>query len=258
MPIDGPTRRTIRDLLRRVVRVKLTNYDPETDYKPFHHGLIGEDRYATFSFVHSMNTVLGMSVWKQVAVAIARAAGHDARMHHELRGRIDPATGQLIARIHDDLIRGRELPNSFEETEKIRASIRGAPPDSHPDGRVGLLIRKDDQEYYVLVGSAKPNRAEFTSFKLKLLRWKALRLSQERSAQLFATLAAPYNPYHPNPYDRWTEGGLFDERRGELLVGPVFWNFLAEDDIYDDLLQVFQDVGRALRAEIDRRFQTLG
>ena len=31
-------------------------------------------------------------------------------------------------------------------------------------------------------------------------------------------------------------------------------NFVANDDIYDDLLDVFQEAGNELREEIDRKF----
>jgi len=48
--------------------------------------------------------------------------------------------------------------------------------------------------------------------------------------------------------------GLYDLDRGEILVGEEFWNFVANDDVYDDLLDVFQEAGNELRDEIDRKF----
>jgi hypothetical protein len=38
------------------------------------------------------------------------------------------------------------------------------------------------------------------------------------------------------------------------LVGEEFWNFVASNDIYEDLLDVFQEVGEKLRPEIDENF----
>jgi len=90
--------------------------------------------------------------------------------------------------------------------------------------------------------------------KLKLLRWTALRLSQDKNVQVFTRLAIPYNPYHPEPYERWTLKGLYDLENGEVLVGEEFWNFVASDSIYDELLDVFQKVGEELRTAIDRKF----
>jgi|GEM_PF-2705013 hypothetical protein len=53
---------------------------------------------------------------------------------------------------------------------------------------------------------------------------------------------------------RWTLKGLYDLDRGEILVGEEFWNFVANDEIYDELLDVFQEAGNELREEIDRKF----
>ena len=81
-----------------------------------------------------------------------------------------------------------------------------------------------------------------------------MRLSQDKNAQVYTRIAIPYNPYHPEPYERWTLKGLFDLERGEILVGKEFWNFVAGDDIYEELLDIFQEAGEELRQEIDEKF----
>jgi len=81
-----------------------------------------------------------------------------------------------------------------------------------------------------------------------------LRLSQNKEAKVFTRLAIPYNPYHPQPYQRWTLKGLYDLDRGEILVGEEFWNFIANSEIYDKLLDAFQEAGNMLRKEIDEKF----
>jgi type II restriction enzyme len=48
--------------------------------------------------------------------------------------------------------------------------------------------------------------------------------------------------------------GLYDLDKREVLVGEEFWNFVAQDNIYEDLLTVFQEVGGELRDEIDEKF----
>ena len=95
---------------------------------------------------------------------------------------------------------------------------------------------------------------EFVALKLKLLRWTGLRLSQEKNAKVFTRIAIPYNPYHPEPYERWTLKGLYDLENNEILVGGEFWDFVASDNIYEELLDVFQGVGEQLREEIDEKF----
>lgn len=149
---------------------------------------------------------------------------------------------------------GTRQVNKLEEIECIRKSIERGIPKKDPDSRVDLFVKIGEEENYFDITSAKPNMKEFAALKLKLLRWTALRLSQDKNAKVFTRLAIPYNPYHPQPYQRWTLKGLYDLDKGEILVGEEFWNFVANDDIYDELLDVFQEAGNELRDEIDQKF----
>jgi hypothetical protein len=49
--------------------------------------------------------------------------------------------------------------------------------------------------------------------------------------------------------------GLYDLGSGEILVGEEFWNFVAGGNIYEKLLDVFQEAGEELRHEIDKKFE---
>ncbi len=254
MSLKQQTRDKIRNLLVNIVKTKLRKYKPETKHMPFHFRLLGRDRYAMFSFIQSMNTTFGISIWEQVAVILAESAGFQAKRQYDLLGTIDPETEKLIQTIHYDLRAGARQVSKLEEIELIRKSIRKGTPKKDPDSRVDLFVKIDNVENYFDITSAKPNMKEFAALKLKLLRWTALRLSQDKNAEVFTRLAIPYNPYHPQPYERWTLKGLYDLDRGEILVGEEFWNFVAGDDIYDELLDVFQEAGEELRGEIDRKF----
>jgi len=82
-------------------------------------------------------------------------------------------------------------------------------------------------------------------------------MPQNKNSKVLTRLAVPYNPYHPEPYERWTLKGLYDLEKGEVLVGDEFWNFIAGADIYEDLLNVFQKAGEELRDEINEKFEKL-
>jgi len=254
MSLKEQTRNEIYNLLINVVRSKLKEYKPETVYMPFHFRLLGRDRYAMFSFIHSMNTTFGISIWEQVAVILASSAGFEAERQYDLLGTIDPDTAKLIQTIHNELRSGQREANKLEEIELIRKTIKKGQPRKDPDSRVDLFVKINDEENYFDVTSSKPNIKEFSALKFKLLKWTALRLSQNKDVKVLTRLAIPYNPYHPNPYERWTLRGLFDLKSGEVLVGEEFWNFVANDDIYNELLDIFQEAGETLREEIDQAF----
>ena len=254
MSLSSKTASEIAELLTATVREKLRRYKRETVNMPFHHRLLGKDRYAMFSFIQSMNTTFGISIWEQIAVILAEGAGNYAERQYKLLGEIDDVTEELIREIHYKLRKGESAANKIYETEQIRKKIKRGTAKTDPDSIVDLFVRIKNEENYFDITSAKPNMKEFVALKLKLLRWSGLRLSQEKTAKVFTRLAIPYNPYHPEPYERWTLKGLYDLEKGEILVGEEFWNFVACDNIYEELLDVFQEVGEELRDEIDEKF----
>ncbi len=257
MSLSVKTKNEIAELLTTRVREKLVAYKPETVHMPFHHRLLGKDRYAMFSFMQSMNTTFGMSIWEQIAVVLAKGANNRAERQYKLLGEIDVDTESFISEIHRKLRKGEIVPNQKSQVEQIRRKIKNGQALVDPDSIVDLFTNIKSVENYFDITSAKPNMKEFVALKLKLLRWTALRLSQDKNVQVFTRLAIPYNPYHPDPYERWTLKGLYDLENGEVLVGEEFWNFAASDNIYNELLDIFQEVGQELRAEIDKKFAEL-
>lgn len=254
MALSIQTKNEIERLLIKTVQDKLKEYKPETAYAPFHHRLFGRDRYAMFSFIQSMNTTFGMSIWEQVAVILAKESNYKAERQYKLFGEIDNNTDKFIRDIHYKLREGKVMFNKKEEIEQIRKIIKKGKANEDPDSTVDLFIDIKGVENYIDITSVKPNIKEFVALKLKLMRWAALRLSRNNNANIFARLAIAYNPYYPEPYERWTLKGLYDLTRGEILVGEEFWNFVAGSDIYNDLLDIFQEAGEKLRPEIDKRF----
>ncbi|HIE41136.1 MAG TPA: TdeIII family type II restriction endonuclease [Candidatus Aenigmarchaeota archaeon] len=254
MTIPTQTATEILETLITTVREKLRKYKPETIHMPFHYRLLGKDRYAMFSFIQSMNTTFGISIWEQVAVILARGAGNYAERQFELLGEIDDDTEKLIRDIHYRLRKGEALANKFQEIEQIRNKVKKGEPKRNPDSVVDLFVKIGNKENYFDITSAKPNMKEFVALKLKLLRWTALRLSQDKNIKVMTRLAIPYNPYHPEPYERWTLQGLYDLNVKEILVGEEFWNFIANGKVHEDLLNIFQKAGEELREEIDRKF----
>ena len=111
----------------------------------------------------------------------------------------------------------------------------------------------DGTEYYFDLETAKPNISDFRGYKRQLLEWVAIRGAQDNTINVRTLIAIPYNPYEPEPYQRWTLQGLFD-LGDEIMVAEEFWNFLGGEDTYEQVLNVFETVGVELRPEIDERF----
>jgi len=80
-------------------------------------------------------------------------------------------------------------------------------------------------------------------------------LTRNPNAKINSLIAIPYNPYEPEPYERWTIKGMLDDKH-ELMVGKEFWDFLGGQGAYEDLLDCFEQAGLVLRSEIDQYFST--
>jgi type II restriction enzyme len=101
--------------------------------------------------------------------------------------------------------------------------------------------------------TAKPNVSNFKDFKRTLLEWVAIALAENPNAKVNSLIAIPYNPYEPQPYERWTLKGMLDLEK-ELRVAEEFWDFIGGEGAYQDLLNIFERIGIELRPEIDAYF----
>ena len=63
MPLSKQQIIDIEQVLRDSLRRKFQNYKPEPASMPFHIRLLGKDRLALFSFIHSLNTNFGTSIF---------------------------------------------------------------------------------------------------------------------------------------------------------------------------------------------------
>lgn len=243
-------RKELKILLTTSIQDKISRYNPETESKPFFEAIFSKRTVNLASLIQSFYTSFGTSIYEQMAILLARKnAGYAAERQHVLLGRIDTETEIMINDMHLEILRSKIHGNKDEQIERISNSIKQGAPDRDPESIVDVFIKTSSgEEFYFDVTSVKPNIKEFRTLK-KLLRWVALRLSTARSVKVNTALAIPYNPYYPEPYSRWTATNLYDS--DELFVGPDFWNFVAGEDVYEELLDTFREVGKELRPLID-------
>jgi type II restriction enzyme len=61
----------IQQVIINNLRNKFQNYNPEPASMPFHYRLLGKDRIALYSFIHSLSTNFGTSIFEPVAKSLA-------------------------------------------------------------------------------------------------------------------------------------------------------------------------------------------
>lgn len=243
----------VENTLRQSLRHKFQNYNPEPAVMPFHTRLLGKDRMALFSFIHSLNTNFGTSIFEPVAKSLAESQFRKVKTQATAGNRISERAQRVIQNIMDNLtINGN--PNKVDEIEAIRRVCQEGEMRTVKPTKVDILLESHSNELFLFdIKTAKPNKGGFKEFKRTLLEWVACVLAGNPNAQINTLIAIPYNPYEPKPYSRWTMAGMLD-LNNELKVANEFWDFLGGKGAYQDLLNCFERVGLELRPEIDEYF----
>ena len=252
--------KSVEDVLRASLRNKFKNYKPEPASMPFHTRLLGNDRLALYSFIHSLNTNFGTSIFEPVSLALAQNNFKVATAQTIVGDHISSASQNAILQIINELITAKREPNKEKEIEIIRKVCQQGKMIKVKPTRVDLMIESKEGEYFLFdIKTAKPNAGGFKEFKRTLLEWVAVFLAKKPKAKINTLIAIPYNPYEPEQYNRWTMCKMLDLDK-ELFVADEFWDFLGGENAYQDLLNCFERVGIELRDEIDlyfRRFNKL-
>ncbi len=253
MSLQKDTARKIEQVLKDSLRQKFTNHNPEPAAMPFHTRLLGKDRLALYSFIHSLNTNFGTTIFEPVARVLAEK--NFKVTPSNVAGKLISGDAQLtIQKIMDDLTTASASPDKAKEIELIRRVCQKGGMRKVKLTKVDLMLENKKGEFFLFdLKTVKPNAGGFREFKRTLLEWVAVVLAVSPKATVNTMIAMPYNPYEPQPYNRWTMRGMLD-LENELKVAEEFWDFLTGDNVYKDLLDCFEKVGLELKVEIDDYF----
>jgi len=244
----------IEQVLKSSLRYKFQNYNPEPASMPFHMRLLGKDRLALYSFIHSLSTNFGTAIFQPVAVALAEKRFKRVQTQVKAGDVISERAQLEIQKIMDNLTTAAATPNKPEEISAIRKVCQEGRMRKVKPTKIDVLLESKKGELYLIdIKTAKPNVGGFKEFKRTLLEWAAATLAANPKVEVNTLIAIPYNPYEPQPYNRWTIRGMLD-LKNELKVAQEFWDFLGGEGAYQDLLDCFERVGIELRPEIDKYF----
>lgn len=204
MALSINQRQKIKDLLSNKIEKKLKSYGRETTSMPFLARLIQDnEKIAAYSFIHSMATTLGMSIYEDVSVILASENSEECFRNYGVGGVISKNQKSVIGSIITKLRNGeRDADIELERNEVLKASSENG--EFQKSGNIAdFYMKRDEKEYYFEIKTVKPNIDVFEKSKTKLLEWIARR---RKPVNVF--LAFPYNPYRPKPYSRFTESGM--------------------------------------------------
>ena len=246
----------IKEKIKDCMRAKFQSYKRETDNMPFHHRLLGKDRMALYSFIQSLNTTFGISIYEPVAIALAHERFKVAKAQVKPFNQISTEAQRQIQIIINELVTARNRnPNKSLETQEIREVCQIGDLETVKLTQVDVWLENYEGELFLFdLKTVKPNKSNFEKFKQTLLQWTAAELAKDPEVVVNTMIGLPYNPYEPEPYKRWTMRGMLDLDH-EVLVAEELWDFIGGDGTYVDLLDAFEQAGIELRPEIDSYFE---
>ncbi len=253
MSLTSNQLKIIKETIKHSLLKKLENYKPETINMPFHFRLLGKDRMALFSFIHSLNTTFGTSIFEPVAEVLASNKFKIAQKQFVVGNEITELAQIEIQNIINELSYGKQ-PDKKTEIERIKKVATKGKVNKIKTVKVDLFLKNKKGTVHLFdIKTVKPNISNFKDFKRTLLEWIAIYLYKNPNTVINSYLAIPYNPYEPKPYERWTMKGMIDIDN-ELKVAKEFWDFLGGKDAYEELLVCFEKAGIELRPKIDKYF----
>lgn len=144
---------------------------------PFHYRLLGKDRMALYSFIQSLNTTFGTSIFEPVAETLAKTRFAKAQSQYVVGNEISEYAQNEIQDIINELTTHAN-PDKSDEIQRIRAVSQKGRMNTLRTVKVDLLVKNYEGSLFLFdLKTAKPNISNFKDFKRTLLEWCAIVLA---------------------------------------------------------------------------------
>lgn len=212
------------------------------DLKPFHESLLPDGILRVTEFERSFSTKLG-TTFEECARLIAKSVHKSAERGYRVRGVITAKAIKRIEAIMNKIGSGGMKSNYFDlvkEVVELSDSGGGVERVSIAD----LYIEtKSGEEWFFEIKSPKPNKGQCLEATGRLLQIQAI--THEKYPKTKAFYATAYNPYG---VDKSTYRHSFVvnymDLANEVLVGKEFWDLIGGKGTYEEVLSIYQEVGK--------------
>ncbi|MEG4860089.1 TdeIII family type II restriction endonuclease [Microcoleus sp. K1-B6] len=105
------------------------------------------------------------------------------------------------------------------------------------------VLSHDGSQFFFEIKGSKPNKGQCLEVIQRLLRFHLLCGQSRPAAQCYYAMA--YNPYGPNRSDyKWSVARKYTPFEQAVIMGDEFWNIIGGETAYEELLDIYQEVGR--------------
>jgi hypothetical protein len=208
--------------------------------KPFHEAIIPPEILRVSTFERSFSTKLG-TTFEECARLIALQTYAVAERGYRASGQMPAAAAAKIEAIVTRINEGHtpDFPALIAEVLEVSDEEwveRPAIADLYLRDQAG-------HEYFFEIKSPRPNKGQCLEVAERLLRIHAIK--QKARPYVNAYFAMAYNPYGTCLADyRHSFSLQYLDMQNEVLLGADFWALIGGEGTYEELLEIYCEVGR--------------
>lgn len=209
-------------------------------FKPFHEAIIPPEVLRISSFERTFSTKLG-TTFEECARLIALQTYASVERGYSAGGKMPAAAARKIEEIISRINEGQK-PDFLALIDEVLQTRDNQWVD-RPVISDLYLKDKDGLEYFFEIKSPKPNKGQCLEVTERLLRIHAIK--QKPRPYVNAYLAMAYNPYGARLEDyRHSFSLQYLDMEQEVLAGADFWKLIGGDGTYEELLDIYRQVGK--------------
>ena len=215
-------------------------YSQSGDIKPFHEALLPDGILRVNEFERSLSTKLGMS-FEECARLIGKENYAEASRGHRIQGKISAEVIREIEQIVNEVGAGRNV----DYPSLVQRILQIGREGSIDRERIADLYLKDNNgnEIFFEIKSPKPNKGQCLEVLDRLLEIHAMKEEGPPKVRTFYAMA--YNPYGDSKSDyRHSFALSYMDIKNQVLIGSEFWDLVGGKDTYDEVIEIYREVGR--------------
>lgn len=214
--------------------------------KPFHSAIIPAELLRINEFERGFSSSLG-STFEECARLVALEHHVNAVRSHDISALVSQSAlseiERQVAYFEHAVDRKAPRPTFDEMVSNVLASRR-------TNDTVPITVRADlyvlasyGMGYFFEMKSPMPNKGQCLEVTQRLLRFHLLSGQPCPVIQSYFSMA--YNPYGPDRTDyKWSFGVNYTPFDQAVLIGHEFWELIGGPTAYEELLEIYQEVGR--------------
>jgi hypothetical protein len=217
------------------------SYSAKGDIKPFHEALLPEGILRINEFERSFSTKLG-TTFEECARLISKEHYARAIRGYRAEGKVSRDAIRIIeasvnwigtdgmSRPYSDIV--NEVLNARGQTKVTRTQISDL-----------YLQDASGNEVFFEIKSPQPNKGQCLEVAERFLTIHAIRQAGPPHVRTYYAMA--YNPYGADKAAyKWSFATRYMDINNEVLIGKEFWDFIAGVGTYEEVLEIYREVGR--------------